>query len=272
MRARPLLAAHRGGAALWPENSLTAFRHAIALGVDLVELDVRLSADGEVVVIHDGTLTRTTTGSGPVDAHSAAALAAVRLKGPHGEIDEGVPTLRQVLELLAPSTTGLLLEFKSPGISAAYERRAGGVVPIAGPRYERLEEKAITAVSAAGLAARTTLMAFNPDVVRRLGELAPGQRRTLLVHAGQVAMAEAAPEDAVDWATRLGATGLGIEHTLLDTRVVARARGAGLSVGVWTVNDEPAITRAIELGVDVLTTDRPDLARRLLGAVRYPAR
>ena len=64
----PRIAAHRGGALLWPENSLTAFRSALALGVDLVELDVHLSRDGEVVVIHDPTLERTTSGQGAVRA------------------------------------------------------------------------------------------------------------------------------------------------------------------------------------------------------------
>ena len=70
------LAAHRGGARLWPENSLRAFREALALGVDLLELDVHLSADGEVVVIHDPTLDRTTTGTGPVVDRTAAELRA----------------------------------------------------------------------------------------------------------------------------------------------------------------------------------------------------
>jgi glycerophosphoryl diester phosphodiesterase len=67
---RPLVAAHRGGALLWPENSLTAFRHALALGVDYLETDVHLTSDGEVVVLHDPTFDRTTT-----DAGRAARLA-----------------------------------------------------------------------------------------------------------------------------------------------------------------------------------------------------
>lgn len=263
---RPALAAHRGGAALWPENSLTAFRRSIELGVDLVELDVRLSADGQVVVIHDGTLARTTTGSGPVDGHTAAALAAVRLKGPDGvEVGEGVPTLRQVLDLLAPTRTGLLLEIKSPGVNARYERREGRVEAIGGPRLDGLEEGCVAALEEAGLSGRTRVMAFNPDVVRRLGAMAPETRRTLLVAAGHVSTAQATADETVQWAMDVGATDVGLEHTLLDASVMARARGGGIAVGVWTVNDEAAMRRAIDLGVDVLTTDRPDLARRVLG-------
>src|SRR6266508_5664464 len=74
-----LFAAHRGGSLLWPENSLLAFRHAAALGADYLELDVHLSKDAQVVVIHDPTLDRTTTGTGPVRERALAELKALRL-------------------------------------------------------------------------------------------------------------------------------------------------------------------------------------------------
>ncbi|MBI2555390.1 MAG: glycerophosphodiester phosphodiesterase family protein [Candidatus Rokubacteria bacterium] len=83
-----LLAAHRGGAQLWPENSLLAFRNAIALGADFLEFDVHLSKDGEVVVIHDPTLDRTTTGSGAVKGRTIAELKALRLKDRAGAVTE----------------------------------------------------------------------------------------------------------------------------------------------------------------------------------------
>src|SRR5438445_720194 len=75
-----LLAAHRGGALLWPENSLLAFRNAVALGADFIEFDVHLSRDGEVMVIHDPTLERTTNGQGAVRDRTVAELKALRLK------------------------------------------------------------------------------------------------------------------------------------------------------------------------------------------------
>src|SRR5262249_11405748 len=82
--ARPLpstlYAAHRGGALLWPENSVLAFKNAIALGADFIELDVHLSKDGEVVVIHDPTVDRTTTGRGRVRTYTLAELGTMRLK------------------------------------------------------------------------------------------------------------------------------------------------------------------------------------------------
>jgi glycerophosphoryl diester phosphodiesterase len=83
--------AHRGGAALWPENSLLAFRSALALGVDALELDLHLTADGEVVVLHDPTLERTSTGRGAVRDARLADLASVRLK-----TREGAATVERV--------------------------------------------------------------------------------------------------------------------------------------------------------------------------------
>ena len=80
-RGLPRLASHRGGAILWPENSLTAFRNSLALPVEQLELDVHASADGEAVVIHDATLDRTTDAQGPVRALDAAALRAVAVCG-----------------------------------------------------------------------------------------------------------------------------------------------------------------------------------------------
>src|SRR3990172_7572305 len=90
-----LLAAHRGGALLWPENSLLAFRNAVALGADFIEFDVHLSRDSEVVVIHDSTLERTTSGSGPVKDPTGAQLKGGRFKDRAGGVtEEAVPTDR----------------------------------------------------------------------------------------------------------------------------------------------------------------------------------
>jgi glycerophosphoryl diester phosphodiesterase len=97
------VAAHRGGAALWPENSLLAYRGALALGVDLLETDVHLTADGEVVVLHDPTLDRTTTGAGPVRDARRVDLAPLRLRARDGSAtQEPIPTLGELLALLRP--------------------------------------------------------------------------------------------------------------------------------------------------------------------------
>jgi glycerophosphoryl diester phosphodiesterase len=261
-------AAHRGGAALWPENSLLAFRQALALESDLVEFDVHQTADGGLVVIHDPTLDRTTDTTGPVAARSAAEVGRARLKGPDGALtDERVPTLEDVLALVAPSRTGLLVEVKGPGagFGVRYERRGRRSTAVPGARYEGLEKRLVASLRRAGLLARSTIMAFNPDVVTAIRALVPGQRTALLVAARHVRQAGARPENAVDWASAAGATDAGLQYTLVNEAVVKTARAAGLLLGVWTVNAERAMRRLVELGVDVLTSDRPDVARRVLG-------
>jgi glycerophosphoryl diester phosphodiesterase len=265
---RTQLAAHRGGAALWAENSLLAFRNALALDSDLVEFDVHSTADGAIAVIHDPTLDRTTDARGAVVARTATELGRARLRGPDGALtDERVPTLEDVLTLVAPSRTGLLVEVKGPGagVGVRYERRGGRAAAVPGPRYEGLEARLIASLRRAGLLSRATIMAFNPDVLAAVRGLVPDQRTALLVSARHIRQAGARPEDALDWALAAGATDAGLEYTLVTGAVVEAAHAAGLSLGAWTVNAERAMRRLVELGVDVLTSDRPDVAQRVLG-------
>jgi glycerophosphoryl diester phosphodiesterase len=249
--ARPQVAAHRGGALLWPENSLTAFRGALALGVDSLETDVHLTADGEVLVLHDPTLDRTTTGSGRVRAARLADLSALRLRDRQGAVTaDAVPTLGQLLDLLAPSPAQLLLEIKVDA-----DRR----------RYPEIEEKVLALVNARGLAARTAIMGFEAETIRRTRALQPSIRTVFLVGKGRVDREGVPAREAVRWARELGATQLGIDHRVLDAGVVEAARAARLEVGAWTVNEERDIKTVIDAGVDLVTSDRPDLALRLLG-------
>lgn len=260
----PRYVAHRGGAALWPENSLLAFRSAVARGARLLELDVHLTADGDVAVIHDPTLDRTTNASGPVAGRTAAQLRTIRLKGLDGALtDEWVPTLDEVLKLAGPAGVTLLVEIKTPGPSVRYERSEGTVRAHPGPRYEGLERKIIDKLRAAGFGERAFVMAFNPDVLAEVRRLAPGQPTVFLVDRGHVEGAGVPAAAAVEWAAEAGANFLGIHYTLCDEAVVAAARRRGIHVGVFTVNDEATMRRLADLGVDVIITDRADVAERL---------
>ena len=244
-----LVAAHRGGAGLWPENSLLAFRGALALGVDALEFDLHMTADGEVVVLHDPTLDRTSTARGPVRDLKLADLAAVRLKTRDGVVtDERVPTFAQVLDLAAATSVELLPEIK---------------VDANRQRYEGIEEKVLALVRSRGLVARTTVQVFQVETIRRLRELEPKTRTMLLVTRGDVERDRARPAEAVRRARELGATDLGMNHRLIDADVMAAARAAGIRVAAWTVNEEADILRMVDLGVDMVMSDRPDLAKRL---------
>jgi len=222
-----LVAAHRGGAALWPENSLLAFRQALALGVDALEFDLHMTADGEVVVLHDPTLDRTSTAKGPVRALSLADLATVRLKARDGMVtDERVSTFAQVLDLAASTSVELVPEIK---------------IDATGQRYVGIEEKVLALLRSRGLLARATVQAFQAETIRRLRELVPKARTMLLVTRGD----------------------LGMNHRLIDANVVSAARVAGIRLAAWTVNEEADIRRMIDLGVDMVMSDRPDLVKRL---------
>jgi len=245
------VAAHRGGAALWPENGLTAFRHALALGADYLELDVHLTADGEVVVIHDPTLDRTTSGRGPVGAVTLAGLGGVRLRARDGSVTaDGVPTLAQVLDALRPTAAQLLLEVK---------------VDAARAPYPGIESTVLALVNARGLHERVVVMAFEEPTLGRVRALDGTIRTALLVSRARVERERAGARDLVRWAREAGATHLGVDHRAVDAPLLAAARGAGLGLAAWTVNDEPDLRRLVDLGVDVVISDRPDLALTVAG-------
>jgi glycerophosphoryl diester phosphodiesterase len=250
--AQPLVAAHRGGAALWPENSLLAFRQAQALGVDFLETDVHLTADGEVIVLHDPTLDRTTTATGPIVERRLADLASVRLRAADGApTDEPVPTLPRLLDTLPSAPLGgprLLLEIK---VDASRRPYAG------------IEEKVLALVRARGLAARVIIMAFQPDTLRRVRAIDATISTVLLLNRARMEREGVAV--AVQEAKDVGASHLGIDHRAIDRAVVAAARAARLVLAAWTVNSEPDMRRIVALGVDVLITDRPDIALRVTG-------
>jgi glycerophosphoryl diester phosphodiesterase len=251
-------AAHRGGAALWPENSLLAFRNALAMGAPLLELDVHLTSDGNAAVIHDSTLDRTTNGSGPVAARTAEELRRVRIKARDGAlVDEGVPMLADVLALAAPTPAAVLVEVKTPG--PAVTIGPDGLAP--GPRYPGLERRVIDELTRARMAERAMVMAFNPGVLAEVRAIAPAQRTVLLVdrHAGQ---AQIPPDAIVLWGTEIGASFLGVHHSLCNAALVSGARRAGLGIGVFTVNDESTMRKLLDLGVDVIISDRPDLVAK----------
>jgi glycerophosphoryl diester phosphodiesterase len=245
----PLFAAHRGGALLWPENSLLAFRNALALGADYLELDVHLTRDGEVVVIHDPTLDRTTTGTGPVRLRNLAELGALRLKDRGGAVvEERIPTLQQVVELTAAGKRQLLLEIKVD------ERRE---------RYPGIEEKVFAVLDRHRFVPFTVVMAFEGETWRRVRQLRPEARVAALYSARRLPAAAVGSELLV--LGQAGVAFVGLEHTIVTAEVAQQARLAGLTLGVWTVNERGAIARFIDQGVGVVITDRPDLAKDLLG-------
>ena len=247
-----LFAAHRGGALLWPENSLLAFRNAAeTLGADFLEFDVHLSKDGEVVVIHDPTLDRTTTGRGPVRARPFAEMRARRLRARTGGVTaETVPVLADVVTLALRTGRQMLLEIK---------------LNEAGRPYPGIEEKVFAVLDRHRATPATVVMAFDRDTWRRVRGLRPDARACALYSRRTLGDLGSTLPAELDHARQAGVTFLGLHQGLLDADTVGLVRKTRMSLGVWTVNDEAAIRRFIDLGVDVIITDRPDLAKRALG-------
>lgn len=234
----PLVIAHRGASAYAPENTLAAFRLAMEQGADGAELDVTLSADGAVVVIHDDTVDRTTNGTGRVATMTLAALRALDAgKG------ERIPTLAEVLEVTAQHPRPFLLNIE---LKARWFSGEAALV-----------RAVVAEVRAAQSADRVLFSSFSPWVVRRLAHHAPEVPRAWLYH-------RAMPR----WMRALGLQIAGAlsfehpEHWLVTPALVRRCTRAGRGVNTWTVNDEVRAVMLMRLGVRGLIGDDVPLLLR----------
>lgn len=233
---------HRGGRNVWPENGLTGFRNVLALGVEGVEFDVHPSADGELFVIHDPTLDRTTVAQGPVAARRAAELRAIALKDGNGDT---VPTLDQVLDVLGPAGIDLHVEIK---LDAQNRRYAG------------IEARVLEALGRRGLADRAVVTSFAPEVVAELRRLAPRQR--LLASINQRWADDLGGFDAA--LARFKAVPIdyfAVERTLLKATLDTCLRHftAEQLVG-WVMNEPDDLAYWLGQPIGWIDTDRPDLA------------
>jgi len=241
-----VVCAHRGGAGPWPENSLAAFRHCAALGVDAVELDIHMTADGRLAVIHDATLDRLTDGRGAVAETTAAALARLGLRGPVGT-DEPVPMLEDALAILLGAGIAPWIEIKNGADGAA---------------YPGIEDRLADLLADMDAVARCAVLAFDWDLLERLRARAPGLRLAgNLNRQGLRARGGIAP--CLARLTEIGADTLSLDRRLADAPLVARIAGAGLAVALWTVNAESDMRGWRDQPVSLLITDRPETALRV---------
>ena len=238
--------AHRGGAILWPENSLQAFRGAIAAGADAVECDVHLSADGEPMVMHDATLDRTSNGRGPLGERSAAELAALHLIGAGGE---GVPRLSELLDLVATGRGGLQVEVKA-------DRNGRLDLP--------LLEKVLAALDRTGLRSRTEIIVFEAEVAA--AAVAAGGLRNVAWLFSPPMIRYVGLEGILATVRRTGVRMVETHEVAMDAELLGALRGAGLRVGAWGANHAPSIRRMLDLGLDAIATDDPVLALSLRAA------
>jgi glycerophosphoryl diester phosphodiesterase len=231
-----LIYGHRGAKGEAPENTLIGFRECLEHGVHRCELDLHLSRDGELMVIHDPTLRRTTGRRGKVAEHDANDLVGydARLGGPGWTQPTPIPKLAELFEQCP--FDHWQLEVKS----ASRVRAARTVLAI-----KALAERF-------GLAGRITVTSSSREVLRALNRLAPELSRGLV--------AEYAWLDPLKVARQHGCELLALNWTLCTPERLAKAQQQGLHVSVWTVNEPALMRRLADFGVDSLITDYPGLA------------
>lgn len=243
MKNQPLIFGHRGARGTHPENTMISFQEAARTGAHGIEFDVHLSKDGEVVIIHDETLNRTTNGSGLVCEYTLEELKQLDAGSHFNAAFQGarIPTLREVLAWLCGNELLINIELKNDRI-----------------RYIELEQKVIALVREFHLEKRVIFSSFNHKSVAELADLAPDIERAILYHFPL--------QDAMKEARLHHASGLHPNFQLLTKEFVDEAKSQGFTLRPYTINDEEDIKRMISFGVDVIITDYPSEALSLLHA------
>jgi glycerophosphoryl diester phosphodiesterase len=227
--------AHRGASGHRPENTLPAYELAIEMASDMIEIDLHLTRDGEIVITHDADL----PGLGEIgDATSEQVRAIDAGQG------ERIPTLDEVLDGFA----------KRIPFNLEIKWGASG-------DYQGLEARTLEALAARGLGLEILFSSFRLSVLRRLREQDPSARLALLVSPEDQSFSL---DEALDRAVELGCEALNPHWVQANSELVERAHGAGLLVNVYTVNETAGMRRMLELGIDGVFTNFPDLLRGLL--------
>jgi glycerophosphoryl diester phosphodiesterase len=225
--ANPLIIAHRGASAEKPENTLAAFRRALALEVDGIELDVHVTRDGVPVVFHDDRLYRLTGSRGRITGKTWAELRPLSVQG-----REPIPRLTDVLRL----TRGLAV--------VQIELKSGPVAPV------------IRAIKAAHAIEWVILASFDMRLVAEARELAPAIPRMLISEGRR------APAVLVRQLATCGAAGLSVNQRAIRSAAwVHHFQARGYAVWSWTVNDPAVAGRLAGWGVDALLGDDPALLK-----------
>lgn len=243
-RGRPFIVGHRGAMGHAPENTLASFSRALEMGVDAIELDVHLSQDGEVVVIHDEQLERTTNGRGLVRDHTLVSLKSLDAGVSSGRDFQGetIPTLEEVFELLADRVP-LIIEIKN--------------LPM--PHAE-IESRVLDVAASANALQRIQIISFDHPTIKRVRDL-NADVATGLIYVGRLL-------DPVALARQAGASALCPHWTSIQAMDVRLAHQAGVSIHAWATSDAGTIRRLASLDVDSVATNDPDIASVALGRAR----
>ena len=229
---------HRGYSGKYPENTLLAFQKAIEAGADGIELDVQFSKDGKLVVIHDETLDRTTTGKGRVKDYTLEELrtfdASFKFAGQYGF--NPIPTLCEVLSYMADKDACTNIELKT------------GVF-----EYEGIEEAVMNCVRKYDLSDKVIISSFNHYSVLRMRKLAPELKCGLLTDCWLI--------NAGKYVHELGVPCYHPAFRNLTPEITAEIKQYGLEINTWTVNEEEDFRNLEKLGIDIAIGNYPVFQR-----------
>lgn len=244
---RPRLFAHRGASGILPENTLEAFATGRRAGADRLELDVHATADGEVVVLHDDTVDRTTNGTGPVRTLSLAALqrldAGHRFRAPDGTFPYRGRGLR------VPTLGELLTAFPDTPLNIEVKQGDPPIEPAVLAVLDRFDARKRVLLAAEHAHIMTRIRAAAPDV---LTSFSATEVADFVIREREGRLGDYRPPGVA----------LQVPPAFGDIRIVTpqsvdAAHGLGLEVHVWTINEEPEMEALLDVGVDGLMTDLP---------------
>ena len=247
----PLVIAHRGASGNAPENTLIAVMYALRAKADMIEVDVHLSGDGEVIVIHDATLDRTTDGQGPVESYSLAELKELDAGGWFDEKfeREPIPTLDEVMNVI-DGQAKLLIEIK-------WGKKG---------RYEEIEKKVIDLIYSHHALEWVIVQSFEQGVVKEMQELAPEIELHKLV-VRNIPILPLHFDERIQWGNMYKYKGVAAVNPWfkgINRRLVEKAHEKGFKLFTYTVNKEADMKKCIEYGVDGIITNYPVRLKKLL--------
>src|SRR5215213_8632374 len=239
----PLIIGHRGASAVAPENTMAAFREALAVGADGIEFDVRLTRDGVPIIIHDSTLRRTGGLPHPIAELTWTEISRVDVGSwfAGSFANETVPSLAELFTLFQSNNSTLYLEMKS---DSPADQRA-------------LAHACVRAIHKHSLEERVIVECFQLPALKILKEIDPEIKTVALFEPTFTNPSVLSDQRIIDQARDVGAAALALHHRLARESLVQRAKDAGLHVAVWTVDDPAWIARARAIGVDALITNDP---------------
>mgnify|MGYP001028452862 FL=1 len=243
MSLSPLVCAHRGRSGIFPENTLPAYEAAIELGADFIELDVRRTADGEIICLHDPTVDRTTDGAGELSSLTLAQVQALDAGSWKGAEHAGarIPLLREVLEQIAPHMV-IHIEIKQRGIA----------------------EQVVEIVRETGALRRVAIISFDFDDLRTAKAAEPAAACGLITSKPK----EEGPEGElalIASALECGANFISCGHRAITPTLVRECHLVGLSLIAWTMDTPEDLRPMVDLGVDMLCSNFPERALEVLG-------